>query len=129
MSILRTCFLLGIVVVLLPTDETQQSRLRERLSDAGQWAVTFCDRNPDTCTKGRELRVTFSEKAQFGAKLVYAAVTAYVTGGDRSDTVARQPLSSERPAPAARSDGRQQTLTPSDLAPSWRGRGNVRGGV
>lgn len=129
MSVLRTCFFLGIVVVLLPTDDAQQSRLKERLSDAGHWAITFCDRNPDTCTKGRELRETFGEKAEFGAKLVYAAVAAYVAGGDRPDSVARQSQSSTRPAPAALSEGRQQTLTPSDLTPSWRGRGNVRGGV
>jgi hypothetical protein len=129
MSVLRTCFFLGVVVVLLPTDETQQNRLKERLSDASQWAMTFCERNPGTCTKGRELRETFAEKAEFGAKLVYAAVTAYVAGGDRSDTSARQTQSSEQPALAGRIDGRQQSLTPSDLAPSWRGRGNVRGGI
>lgn len=126
MSVLRTCFYLGILVVLLPTDEGQQSRLKERLSDVAQWTVTFCERNPNTCARGRELRETFSEKAEFGAKLVYAAVTAYIAGGDRSDPGLRLPTSGEQAAPTA---ARHNTLTPSDLAPSWRGRGNVRGGA
>lgn len=128
MSILRTTFYLGIAVVLLPTDESQQSRLKERLSDVAQWTVTFCERNPGTCARGRELRETFSEKAEFGAKLVYAAVTAYVAGGDKSEPGLRLPTSGEQSAPSPTS-ARHHTLTPSDLAPSWRGRGNVRGGV
>lgn len=118
MSILRTSFFIGLVIVLLPSDEQQQSQLQERLANASHWAMTFCDRNPLTCERAQSFRQSFVEKAQFGSRLLIDAIWS--------------PGPSGRPVPS-RLDGNHHpterlhhrvsldTLTRDDLAPAWRG--------
>lgn len=120
MSIIRTVFVLGIVVVLLPTDASQQAQLRERISQATQWASGFCDRNPGTCANAEQIRVSLAAKAEFGAKLLYAAITSYIAG---SSDGSPQPVSSQPSQPPANSPlaTRRSTLTANDLEPVWRG--------
>lgn len=67
--ILRSAFWLGVLVMLLPSDERQQQWLIETASAKVHWAMTFCDRNPETCVKASEQWQHFLKKAEFGVAL------------------------------------------------------------
>lgn len=69
MFLVRTAFCLGLVVMVLPSDEKHQAELYDKAASATRWTLTFCDRNAVACSKGAELWQTFQQKAQFGARL------------------------------------------------------------
>lgn len=122
MSLLRTGLVLGIVVVLLPTDPRQQSELQERFAAATHWAIGFCDRNPVTCANAEQFRASFASKAEFGGKLVYAAVMSYLTGSRAPALMPASASAGSTPTPGFTPvDPRHHTLTSSDLEPVWRG--------
>ena len=52
--LLRTAFWLMIIVLLLPTDERQRSEVYGTAQAAVHDLATFCDRNPETCAKGKD---------------------------------------------------------------------------
>jgi hypothetical protein len=120
MFLIRVAFWLGLVVLLLPTDERQQARLYGTVVATVERAMTFCDRHAQACATGAELWATFMKKAEFGARV---AIDLISSGGRKEEdtTGPRQPASVK-----TRPDGRQPadvrgTLTPADLAPAWRG--------
>lgn len=111
MFFIRLAFWLGVVVLLLPTDEQQQARLYGTAGTAVERVTTFCDRNPRACTMGAEAWATFLKKAEFGARLV----------GDLLGVSARQdPAGPHNVSTRERADPRG-TLSPMDVQPSWRG--------
>jgi hypothetical protein len=120
--LLRLMFWVGLVVMLLPTDEHQQAKLYETASATVERVVTFCDRNPKACAAGAELWATFTKKAEFGARV---AVELISTGGRKPETAI--PASDTRPdnhpaAPETRPrPSPRGTLTREDLSPAWRG--------
>lgn len=134
MFFIKLAFWLGLVVLLLPTDERQQARLYNTAASTVERAVTFCDRNGTVCAAGSDFWATFLKKAEFGARIVIDLVSA---GGRREEPVptpvrlepvAPVRLEPQRPrmAPEPRLEPRaqampQNTLTPADLAPAWRG--------
>ena len=121
MFLIRVAFWVGLAVLLLPTDERQQARLYGTAVATVERVTTFCDRNAQACTAGAELWATFVKKAEFGARM---AIDLVSSGGRKDEDAASprtQPASVRgkpelKPAPAARG-----TLTPTDLAPAWRG--------
>lgn len=128
MFLVRAAFVLGVVIMLLPTDEAQQAKMAGTAGSAAERAATFCERNPATCAAGAELWALFLKKAEFGAHLAGNMVQDYMRGSMRQagqDPDRQRPLDpSHRPqtAPAARSiEPGRGTLSPDDLAPSWRG--------
>ena len=52
--LIRTAFWLMIIVLLLPTDERQRSEVYGTAQAAVHDLATFCDRNPETCVKGKD---------------------------------------------------------------------------
>jgi hypothetical protein len=120
MFFIRVAFWLGLVVLLLPTDQHQQARLYDTAVATVERATTFCDRNANACAAAGELWATFLRKAEFGARMAVDLATS----GGRKDEAAPQRIEpanargqpEPRPHPATRG-----TLTPSDLAPAWRG--------
>jgi hypothetical protein len=74
MFLIRTAFWVGLVVLLLPTDETHQARLASQAQSALHWTWTFCDRNAQTCKTGQEAWATFLRKAEFGLTLATGMV-------------------------------------------------------
>jgi Family of unknown function (DUF5330) len=141
--LLRMAFWLSIVVILLPTGQSQppaagaQFSAADAVSAAGA-AVSdlrhFCTRQPEACAVGGQAAVAFGHKAQASAKMLYeflskqlgptdkAATDATATGSIRGSNGAAVPLPLARPG---RSHG---TLTPADLAPTWRGPSPQRAG-
>ena len=70
MSLLRLAFWLGLLVLLLPTDEAQQARFMSFARTALGRVSTFCDRNGNACEAGSAAWALFLRKAEFGVRLV-----------------------------------------------------------
>jgi len=113
MSLIRLAFWLAIIVVLLPTDSQRQEQITGAAVAAFERAVTFCDRNPSTCTEASQLWATFVRKAEFGIDLA-----ARMVRDGMSNSQQPQPASGEvgfEPAP------QRGTLSSTDMSPQWRG--------
>ena len=126
MFLLRMAFWLGLVVLLLPSDEQQQARLYQAAVSTVERATTFCDRNARVCAASGELWATFLKKAEFAVRL---AIDAVGSSGRREEMTApaAQPAAARtRPDPRLPASARG-TLTPSDLAPAWRGQAQRTG--
>jgi len=133
--LLRMAFWLSVVVILLPTGQSSTPGTRisaaEAVSAAGA-AVSdlrqFCGRQPDACAVGSHAAVAFGHKAQASAKMLYqflsdklvaedGAATGSIATRNAAGTVPL-PIAAPNRSPDQRS---QNTLTPADLAPDWRG--------
>jgi hypothetical protein len=148
--LLRMTFWLGVVLVLLPRGESQPSANAQISATEAMSAATatvgdmrqFCERQPEACVVGSQAAVALEDRAKAGAKRLYEMFNEKLSAdeGERVTTVttARNaqvvPLPPARPsqrAPQARnaaqrtsqatSRNSQDTLTPPDLAPAWRG--------
>jgi hypothetical protein len=121
--LLRAAFWLSIVIVLLPTPDSMKlpesnvgaaqavSAASATVSDMRQ----FCARQPEACEIGSAALTQFGHKAQASAKWVYEFLSAKL-GPQQSAVVKNEPK-----AMPADLDSSQNTLTPSDAAPAWRG--------
>lgn len=124
--LLRMTFWLGLLLMLLPFGATQRS------SSGGEVSATeaisaasatvgdlrgFCERQPDACTVGSQVATAIGYRAQAGAKMLYDALTEAMaprdTGSLASGTAKHEKAAVERAS--------QNSLTPADLAPAWRG--------
>jgi len=120
--LLKTAFWLTVVVMLLPANEKRPpsqvgateavSAATATMSDMRQ----FCSRQPDACAVGSQAATTFGQKAQAGAKMLYEFLSDR-TAPNETGSVAGKPA--DRPGHAAQPS--QHTLTPADIAPTWRG--------
>jgi hypothetical protein len=122
------------VLVLLPTGAATRSpsasevNASEAISAASATVGDmrgFCTRQPDACTVGSQVATTIGYKAQAGAKMLYDVLTEALAPHE-TGTVSNPPsrrVAGTRIAPDRTSVERtsQSTLTPADLAPSWRG--------
>lgn len=117
--LIRTAFWLMIIVLLLPTDETQRNEVYGTAQAAVNDVATFCDRNPETCARGKDAFAVFVQKAQFGVRMLMDLVGGGTGTGDGSPQG-----SGASPAfdPADLDPGRSQsTLSPQDLEEAWSG--------
>ncbi|MGA3308900.1 MAG: DUF5330 domain-containing protein [Xanthobacteraceae bacterium] len=132
--LLRMAFWLGVVLILLPSGSAPRGPSSNELgaSDAISAASAtvgdlrgFCTRQPDACTVGSQVATAIGYKAQAGAKMLYDVLsealapreTGSLAGGaPRRAGSAKAAL--EKSSPERTS---QSTLTPTDLAPAWRG--------
>ncbi len=123
--LLRMAFWLTVVLVLLPSAGSQPTpkvnmNALEAMA-AAKATVTdmqsFCERQPDACTVGSQAAVAIGHRAQAGAKILYDYLSEQFGQAD-SGTGASPPTDKSRQPPAR---GSQQTLSPADLAPTWRG--------
>ena len=129
MFFIRVAFWLGLVVLLLPTEERQQARLYSNAVATVERVTTFCDRNAQACAAGAEFWATFVKKAEFGARIAVDLVTS---GGRKEGEAVPTPVRVEPEAARGRPESRpyptsRGTLTPTDLTPAWRGQGQRAG--
>ena len=75
----------------------------------------FCVRQPDACEVGSAALTQFGHKAQASAKWLYEFLSEKL-GPEQTASVKSEP----KPTPIDL-DSSQNTLTPSDTTPSWRG--------
>jgi hypothetical protein len=124
MFLIRMVFWLGLIVVLLPTDERQQARLYNTAVATVERITTFCDRNAQACNAGADFWAAFVKKAEFGARM---AVDLISSGGRKEPEAVPTPAPARvepqaprsRPEPRVRPSDRG-TLSPTDLTPTWR---------
>jgi len=125
--LIRTAFWLMIIVLLLPTDQQQRSEVYGTAQAAAVHDVaTFCDRNPETCARGKDAFSVFVQKAQFGARMLMDLINGR-TGADDQDSPAQDqdtlsPEASALFAPASFDmSASQDTLNPEDREEAWSG--------
>src|SRR4029079_10363075 len=125
MFFIRMAFWIGLVVLLLPTDERQQARLFGAASAAVERVTTFCDRNANACAVGSQVWASFLKKAEFGARMAFELITSRAGGKDGEPRV--EPASAKAKGDKAKDPAPRGTLTPTDLGPAWRGERPQRG--
>jgi len=119
--LIRTAFWLMIIVLLLPTDEQQRNEVYGTAQAAVHDVATFCDRNPETCAKGKDAFSVLVQKAQFGARMLMDLIS----GKEESGGFGFEQPNSEMPplfAPARFDESASQdTLKPEDREEAWMG--------
>src|SRR6201982_3303571 len=124
--LLRMAFWLGLVLILLPSGSSRQPQGNrvppsEAISPASATVGDlrqFCARQPDACTVGSHVASQLGSRAQAGARMLYEFVTDTLKRKD-SDNAGRDGKPAADRALADKDS--QNTLTPADLAPPWRG--------
>ena len=125
MFFIRTTLLLGLAVLVLPTDPASQAKVFAGAKTATQWTLTFCDRNPQSCVQGQQAWAVFVQKAKFGAEMAYKLATERVARATEAPGVAATPAQLERRATIA---APRSTLKAGDLEPVWLGPTPRKGG-
>ena len=124
--LLKMAFWLGVVMLLLPmpsqpTTPGANVGTGDAMSAAGAAIADlrqFCSRQPEACAVGSQVLSEAGVKAQAGAKMLYEFLTEKF-GQEAGRHPAADPASGKPVLPAAGPS--QNTLTPADLAPGWRG--------
>ena len=98
MFLLRTIFWLVVLVLLLPTNEQQQSQVYGTAQAAVKDVSGFCERNPTVCTTGKDAFDVFVHKARFGAEMLMSFVKGR-TGFGGGDAERPPILALPRPRP------------------------------
>jgi len=119
-------FWLAVVLVLLPSGGSQPtSKVNVSALDAMSAAKatvtdmrSFCERQPDACIVGSQAAVAIGHRAQAGAKMLYEYLNEHL-GPNDTGTIVNAAAGKSVPTPTARPS--QQTLSPADLTPAWRG--------
>ena len=130
--LLRMAFWLSVVLILLPSGTPQRSASTSELGAADAMSAAsatvsdlkgFCARQPDACTVGSQVATAIGYRAQAGAKMLYdllsEALAPRETGSLASTAGRRDGAAKLDKLPGERAS--QNTLTPADLAPAWRG--------
>jgi hypothetical protein len=131
--LLRMAFWLGLVLVLLPRDQTPESEKAPQIgaSEAISAATAaasdmsqFCKRQPTACEIGGQAATAIGQRAQDGARKVYKIITdkkpeqpgvppaAPARKSDHTSSIDTEPVVAAAPAPDA--------LTDDDMAIEWR---------
>ena len=126
--LLRIAFWLGVVLILLPgAPQHDTSTSAVGASDAISAASAtvsdlkgFCARQPDACTVGSEVATSMGHRAQAGAKMLYDFLTEALAARD-AGSHSGEPAKSAFSKPSSQQRASQNTLTPADIAPTWRG--------
>jgi len=125
MFLIRTVFWLVILVLLLPTNEQQQSQVYGTAQAAVKDVSGFCERNPSVCATGKDAFAVFMHKARFGAEMLMSFVkgkTGFAAGdggtsAGAADMDSLQAPSAEDNAPAtAEEAGKQSSLDQAAVA-------------
>lgn len=143
MFLIRTAFWLAVVVMFLPTSQSDEAAAPEAapVAQISMWEAVgaarstasdmagFCGRNTDVCQTGEVAWQVFRSKAKYGAQMVYGwfAENAAPSPARERTLDASQPVANSPENPTARPPANpailRNTLTSQDLAPAWQGRG------
>lgn len=118
MFILKTIFWLSLVVLVLPTDASQQQEFGRKARAAVYHIATFCDRNARACETGSHYWQIFKNKADYGLQLAFDLIVQRPELRDADSGRTRRNA-------AGRYD--RGNLRSNDLVPAWRGTPPDRG--
>jgi Family of unknown function (DUF5330) len=117
MFLLRTIFWLVVLVLLLPTNEQQQSQVYGTAQAAVKDVSGFCERNPTVCTTGKDAFDVFVHKARFGAEMLMGFVKGRTGFGGGDAESASDPSAAETAAdPAAAEAPTEDIAAPAEEA-------------
>jgi Family of unknown function (DUF5330) len=129
MFLLRMTFWLGVVLVLLPSGGAKETSIasgqesaisaNEAVSAASATVSdmrNFCTRQPEACAVGAQAAVALRQRAQAGAKMVFEFLNERY--GSRPTVPDAQGATKSA---GMLTKASQHTLTPTDVAPAWRG--------
>lgn len=130
--LLRVAFWLGVVLILLPSgflqpsDPTSDVGAADAISAASATVEDlrgFCTRQPDACSVGSHMATAIGYKAQAGAKMLYDVLTEALAPHDTGALTRGAGNAGDAKSTQAKSAPQtsQNTLTPADLVPAWRG--------
>jgi hypothetical protein len=123
--LLRMAFWLGLVLVLLPRDNSPEQDKRPQVGaseavSAATAAVSdmsqFCKRQPAACEVGGQAATAIGQRAQAGARKLYQIITDK-RSSDHTGSIAGAETADASLMQAAPRD----TLNPDDLQAEWRG--------
>jgi hypothetical protein len=124
--LIRMAFWLSVVLVLLPSGGAKQTAAAPSAEIGAVGAAAsatvsdmrhFCTRQPEACALGSQAAVAFGQRAQAGAKMVYELINER-TAPRETGSIATKGI---KPTVTLAAKPSQNTLTPADLAPAWRG--------
>jgi len=131
--LLRITFWLTVVAILLPRAESKpvantqisaieaMSAAKATVGDMRQ----FCERQPDACTVGSQAAVALGDRAKAGAQRLYEMLNEKLSASENDGVTTATSAGNVKavPLPAARPSQHtsQNTLTPADQVPAWRG--------
>ena len=98
MFLLRTIFWLVVLVLLLPTNEQQQSQVYGTAQAAVKDVSGFCERNPTVCSTGKDAFDVFVHKARFGAEMLMSFVKGRTGFGGGDAATAADPNAADTAA-------------------------------
>jgi hypothetical protein len=130
--LLRIAFWLGVVLMLLPSGILQPNAptgdvgATDAISAASATVEDlrgFCTRQPDACSVGSHMATAIGYKAQAGAKMLYDVLTEALAPHDTGALTRGAGNGGDAKSAPAKSapQASQNTLTPADLVPVWRG--------
>ena len=131
--LVRMTFWLGLVLVLLPFGSTQHNSPGNEVSASEAISAAsatvgdlrgFCGRQPDACSVGSQVASAIGYRAQAGAKILYEALSEAMAPretGSVGTSVSKNTVGKSAAEKSAAEHPSQSTLTPADMAPSWRG--------
>jgi Family of unknown function (DUF5330) len=123
--LLRMAFWLTVILVLLPSGGSQPapkvnvnavaavSAAKATVGDMG----AFCQRQPDACAIGSQAAVAIGHRAQAGARMLYQYLNEHLAPNGTGAAAGAEGKADGRLLPRPS----QHTLSPADLAPTWRG--------
>lgn len=86
MYLFRTAVVMGVAVALMPSDPEKQHALISTAREKTVWVMTYCDREPATCTQAQGAWSAFLAKAEFAGRLV-GEIASYQAGVGTEPTV------------------------------------------
>ena len=123
--LIRAAFWLMIIVLLLPTDDKQRSEVYGTAQAAVNDVTSFCDRNPETCARGKDAFAVFVQKAEFGARMLMDLIQNKAGGGTEQPAQLQEMQSSDAAAFAKPilfdMSASKDTLNPEDREEAWSG--------
>jgi hypothetical protein len=123
--LLRIAFWFSIILIVLPSGGSQSTPKPQMSATDGFAAAKaavddmrrFCERQPETCSFGSQAMAAVGHRAQAGAKMIYEFLTEQF---GPSETGSIKTVSRSGSVAGAKGYS-QDTLTPADLMPAWRG--------
>jgi hypothetical protein len=80
----------------------------------------FCTRQAQACMVGSQTAVAIGHRAQAGAKMLYEFLNEQL-GPNETGSITTNSAGAGTAVPLPLARPSQNTLTPADLAPAWRG--------
>jgi len=132
--LLRMAFWLGLVLILLPSGSSERTAPANEVNASQAISAAsatvgdlrqFCTRQPDACTVGSHVATELGYKAQAGAKMLYDFLTEALASKQTSKEQSKEQSQDSPKVTGSLASGpdkaSQNTLTPADLVPAWRG--------